>query len=182
VTFSNDLLLNRPANEKVARLADQLTGNQAAFADGRLFDRLSQLMCWDAALFCAWTAKSVEVPSIEANPSASLYTAINAARYSHVFQLNRTVTTAHQLLVLPPGCLVGFIGPAQGNQQRPLRHMMIHIRNGQGAGNKNSCIFSAGSQYGWERIDMGAFFFTDAAANAGTTMVYTPITGNQTFV
>ena len=77
---------------------------------------------------------------------------------------------------LPKGAMIGFINTSDHMR---LRHAMIHVGDGWGAGNKNDCILRKGHSVGWERLDMAAFFLADKGHNNnGTTrMIYQPVTG-----
>jgi hypothetical protein len=53
------------------------------------------------------------------------------------------------------------------------------LRNGWGAGNKNSCVLRAGKDIGWEKLDMTKFLLDDAQFNGNgqTKMIYQPVEG-----
>ncbi|MCP5208483.1 MAG: hypothetical protein H7A01_14855 [Hahellaceae bacterium] len=146
-------------------------------ADLMLYQKLSNMQCWDAALYCAWSAKGVSCADV--NMTSSMFTVTTATNYTRLFGNNvlgstRKVTSLAELMLMPEGCFVGFI-----SNTGVLRHAMLHTSNGHGAGNKSDCIFSDAHTIGWENLDMAHFFGKDKSLNqnATTTMVYAPVTG-----
>ena len=158
-------------------LAESMGKSKAAFKAGTLngpelmlYQKLSSLMCWDAALLCAWAAKGIESGSISLAGGASGI--VQNGSPNPLFANSKPVKTAAELMAMPDGCFVGFINTANGE----LRHVMLHTTNGHGAGNKSGCIFSD-SENCWEELDMGQFFFKDAGNNVNTSIIYTPTNG-----
>jgi hypothetical protein len=137
-------------------------------------------MCWDAMLYCAWAANGINCANVNQAASGFGVVTNNGLNYARIFAAapfaGRVVRTAMELMNLPQGAFVGFVNQ---NDNFRLRHAMIHVGEGFGTGNKNDCIFRAGHAIGWERLDMGAFFFADRDhnGNGGTLMVYQPVTG-----
>jgi hypothetical protein len=111
--------------------------------------------------------------------TASGFNIVTAQNFNRMFGNtgpSRTVHSVAELRALPTGCFIGFILEGLHPQ---LRHVMLHVGNGWGAGNKNDCIFRSGRPAGWERLDLAAFFQADAQfeRNRWTRMVYAPVTG-----
>jgi hypothetical protein len=175
--------------ERTRLLAGDMADARADFVNGGLggprlgmYQRLSLLQCWDASLLCAWAAKGIECD--EMNLAAAMFTVVTAQDYTRIFGDNvlndpqRVVRTADEMRAMPGGCFVGFI-----SNQAPylLRHCMLHLTDGIGAGNKSDCVLTDAHTVGWERLDMTHFFGKDAdhSTNATTTVVYAPVTGQH---
>jgi hypothetical protein len=143
-----------------------------------IYAKLSARMCWDAALLCAWSVKGINCSDVDLAKVAYTVVTDNGRSYGRIFvdEGNHEVTSAGQLLQLPKGAMIGFV---HKTGTKALRHVMIHIGNGWGAGNKNGCVLRAGKEIGWEKLDMAKFFFDDAQydANGQTKMIYMPVTG-----
>src|SRR5690606_3431423 len=135
-----------------------------------LYQKLSSLMCWDAALLCAWAAKGIDSPSISLTGKS--FGIVEDGSPDKLFPTRKKVNSAAELMLMPEGCLVGFINNSTGK----LRLVMRHASNGMGAGNKSGCIFSDSKDV-WEVIDMGQFFFKDSHKNSGTSIIYEPVKG-----
>lgn len=172
---------------RVAALAGEAATGLARFMAGTLsgvdlllFQNLSAPQCWDAALYCAWAAKGVECANLRVNGNPSNFGVTSAQDYSRMFgpAPRPGVATAAQMRAMPAGCFVGFVG-----HNGDLRHAMLHIGNGIGAGNKSGCVLSDanGSGFGWEQLDMTHFFGKDQAlnSNATTAVIYMPCTGQM---
>jgi hypothetical protein len=162
--------------------ADFFAGNALSLTADHLFRLASRLMCWDAALLCAWAAKGIDC---NLNPLANGFDVVTAADYSRIFGQNPWANPANvaadvnQLRAMPLGCFVGFVGGPNGDGVRVLRHCMIHTGNGIGAGNKSDCVLRAAHSVGFELVDMAPFFGADndLNENATTTVIFVPITG-----
>jgi len=87
----------------------------------------------------------------------------------------RMVDDVHQCMQLPEGRFVGFF------RGTSLAHVMLHTKDGWGAGNKNNCVLSDGHPVGvmWELLDMTQFFLKDKNYNNNekVDMFHTPIIG-----
>jgi len=176
-----NLIPNGATPAKRTRLLAEAMGKaQSDFMKGSLrggdlmlYQKLSMMQCWDAALFCAWCAKGIDCADV--NVASSMFTVTSADNYSRIFGNNpRTVTSAAQLMKMPEGCFVGFVSGTG-----VLRHCMLHLSNGMGAGNKSDCVISDAHTIGWEILDMGQFFFKDKNLNANSTtrIIYAPVVG-----
>lgn len=164
------LLAESMGNAKASFMNGTLTGPELS-----LYTKLTSMQCWDAALYCAWSAKGVNCPDVNMNNISFNVTSIN--NYNRIFGANprtRSVDTLHDLMTLPEGCFIGFL-----SNTGVMRHVMIHTSNGHGAGNKSDCILTDGNTAGWELLDMAHFFVKDRNhnGNSHTTMVYMPVTG-----
>ena len=178
-----DGLHHLPANERVSRLANYLFLKRNISMYAEAHRRVTPMMCWDAALYCAWLSGGIDVPLIAANPNATSWSVLGQNKYEGVFKVDqRQVKSIRELERLPPGCLIGFIGRVGGQPNTPmiLRHVMLHINGGLGAGTKNGCIYPASGGGGWEAIDMTEFFGPNAF-NKHTTMVYEPCNGQRVY-
>jgi hypothetical protein len=141
------------------------------------YSLLSSAMCWDAMLLCAGIAQGVNCADLQPYCDSRRigFNIINRHNRRRVFDEASTqdITSVAQMLnTVTPGSFIGFIRP---NDE--IGHAMIYIGNGFAAGNKNDCVFSAGSMFGWERLDLRDFFGVDAARNPGTGMVARPVEG-----
>jgi hypothetical protein len=153
---------------EAARCFDKFVKNTLDGADLLLFQNLSAPQCWDAALYCAWAAKGVECPDLKVNGNPSDFGVTTAQNYTRIFGTKpRTADSIRMLMEMPRGCFVGFVSTTSGL----LRHCMLHISDGWGAGNKSGCVLSAANAagFGWERLDMTQFFLKDANLNANAT-------------
>ena len=140
------------------------------------YSKLSALMCWDAAVLCALAARGIYSHNHQGTNILDTkgFDIVSASNYNKLFpNINNTAGSTTALQNLPEGCFVGFIDYTS----KHLRHVMIHIENGLGAGNKNACIFTKGSVLGWESQDMTAFFSTDSKYNnnQNTFIVYAEV-------
>jgi len=141
-----------------------------------LYERLSNLQCWDAMLLCAWMAKGIHSSAIEEARDAKALGILENQDFGRVFGPGaKRVNSAWELVLVPKGAMVGFVH----NKTRNLRHAMIHVGRGWGCGNKNDCILRSGHTIGWEKLDMQAFFGADARFNGNdmTSMFVVPVTG-----
>jgi hypothetical protein len=156
------------------RTADFATLN--AEKKEHIYAKLSAQMCWDAVLLCAWSVKGIHCSDIDLTRIS--YTVASPNSYSRMFvnENEREVTSARQLMELPKGAMIGFV---YRSGTKTLRHAMVHVGNGWGAGNKNDCILRAGKSIGWEKLDMAKFFFDDKGVNGNdqTKMIYMPVEG-----
>jgi hypothetical protein len=178
-----DGLHHLPANERVASLASFLFTKRNIGMYREVYARVSPMMCWDAALYCAWAAGGIDVPSIQLQQNAREWSVLSAHKFEQIFNVDtHEVTSTRQLERLPPGCLIGFVGRLGGQPTAPeiLRHAMVHIRHGLGAGTKNGCIFPASPGGGWEAVDMTEFF-DGTTFNRHTRMVYVPCNGQRVY-
>jgi hypothetical protein len=143
-----------------------------------IYTKLSARMCWDAVLLCAWSVKGIQCTDVDLTKNAYNVVTENGSSYDRLFVDDKKfeVTSARQLMDLSKGAFIGFAF-ITGN--KVLRHVMIHIGNGWGAGNKNSCVLRAGKDIGWEKLDMTKFFLDDAQFNGNgqTKMIYQPVEG-----
>ena len=168
---------NRAANLAVSAATHPQNNAGVVLA---VYLKLCALMCWDAALYCAWAASSINSTSISQAAGAFGVVQNNGLSYAAIFGVDpltrRSVDSAAKLMLLPKGAFVGFVNLQDQNR---LRHVMIHTGNGWGCGNKNDCVLSAGHTTGWERLDMAAFFLKDAQynGNGNTRMIYFPVQG-----
>lgn len=165
--------------KRVRALAEKMGECGAAFEAGTLrgpqemlYRKLSGLMCWDAALLCAWAAKGIDSASISLTRAS--FNVVENCSPDKLFAKKTKVNSAAELMAMPEGCFVGFINNATGK----LRHVMLHTTNGMGAGSKSGCIFSK-SRNAWEVLDMGQFFFSDSKNNTGNSIIYTPTIGQM---
>jgi hypothetical protein len=141
---------------------------------------LSARMCWDAALLCAWSVKGIHCDRVDLARNAYEVVTDSGRSFTRLFpdQSTRPVRSAAELAALPAGMFIGFVH-GHDTAERRLRHVMIHVGDGWGVGNKNDCILRAGHSIGWERLDMRAFFLADRNFNGNdrTTMICVPIQG-----
>ena len=154
-------------------------GGSLTGTDLLLVQNMSSPQCWDAALYCAWAAKGVECDDVTVNGSRN-YSVTTAQNYTRIFGTNpKTASSIAELMNMPPGCFVGFVD----RTTLALKHCMLHIANGHGAGNKSGCVLRDAnpSGFGWERLDMAKFFTADADlnANANTKIIYQACRGQK---
>ena len=176
---------NAAPGARVAALAGEVAAQFDKFVAGTLsgpdlllFQNMSAPQCWDAALYCAWAAKGVECAGIQVTGNASGFGVATSANYTRIFGTSPgTANTIHELMTMPDGCFVGFVDKTTA----ALKHCMLHLTNGQGAGNKSGCVLSAanGSGFGWEKLDMAQFFTTDRNlnSNGNTKIIFKACTG-----
>jgi hypothetical protein len=163
---------------EVAEQFDKFVDGTLAGADLLMFQNMSAPQCWDAALYCAWAAKGVECANVRVNGNPGDFGVTSFNNYTRIFGTSPpSANTIHELMTMPGGCFVGFVDKTTA----ALKHCMLHISNGQGAGNKSGCVLSAanGSGFGWEKLDMAKFFTTDRNlnTNANTKIIYRACTG-----
>jgi hypothetical protein len=167
--------------ERTRLLGDRMGAAHADFMAGTLagpeltlFQSLSSMMCWDAALYCAWSAKGIECKNIK-----MVYdwggTVVSGNEFGRVFpEPRKTVASTDDLEKIPSACFIGFLRP-----NGVMGHVMLSTGKGFGVGNKNDCVLSDGDKPGFQRLDLRHFFGKDAGKNAGTKMIYAPITGQN---
>lgn len=179
---------------RVARLAREVGEVHARYVQGEglggtevatLYGILSKHMCWDAALLCAWAVNGVKCDGLNLYGKGGGFNILSDYDYGRLFRGKpsrhalKSVTSGKDFITLPVGCFVGFFA-ADGR----LRHVMIHVHKGMGAGTKNDCVLPSGSLFGWELLDMTEYFFTRTdkdpkrrEANTAGFVVYAEITG-----
>jgi len=145
-----------------------------------IYMKLSSMMCWDAALFCAWAANGIHCGVI--NQTRNLFNLVSPTEYTAMFgddpRAARVDEPSQLICHVPVGAFVGFI-----YRKKPyeLRHVMIHTGEGWGCGNKNNCVLSAAhpAGFGWELLDMKEFFYEDRnrLGNTETEMICGPVNG-----
>ncbi len=141
-----------------------------------LYQRLSSMMCWDAAIYCAWSANAVDATG--ASISSSTFNQVSADSYQTLFgNQARKIDSKKDFMALPAGYFIGFVNEANNR----LRHVMISLGAGQAAGNKSDCVLSSGHSIGWEVLDTSDFFGKDSAlnTNASTFMIAEKIRGQK---
>jgi len=164
----------RTANLAIAATKKEQTADGVGLA---LWLKLSELMCWDAALLCASAANGIHSSSV--NLSAKDFHLVEAEQYSAIFpkdsRTTQWVDSRTQLLSLP---VVGFVGFVDQNPANKLRHVMIYTGEGMGCGNKNSCVLRRGLDVGWQHLSLTEFWTdVDFGGSAHTRMIYSPIVG-----
>ncbi len=165
---------SKPPGSRVADLARSVADDHASGISLNLYQRLSLLQCWDAALLCAWSANGIQCAQV--NMTASGFGVIQVNSFSRLFGANPAkVPSIGHLMNLPRGCFIGFV------RKGVLRHVMLHIGQGFGAGNKNDCVLKSGKSVGWEKLDMADFFRPGKSAdhnnNKETDMIYIAVNG-----
>lgn len=141
-----------------------------------LYQKLSSMMCWDAAVYCAWSANAVDVAG--ASISSSTFNQISASKFDTLFgSRTKRIKTRNDFLALPAGYFIGFVNETNGL----LRHVMISLGAGQAAGNKSDCVLSDGHSIGWEVLDTSEFFGKDSNlnTNGSTYMIVDKIAGQK---
>ncbi|MEO6833649.1 MAG: hypothetical protein ABI169_15695 [Chitinophagaceae bacterium] len=112
------------------------------------YGAISLLMCWTAAILCAFKAGSL---------SKLDYIGLNDVVFNRfdrfVKMSDQSVGTAMEMANVPKNCFIGFIEDNGGETK--LIHAMISTGGGWAAGNKNDCI-GLGSAVGWETLNLGA--------------------------
>jgi hypothetical protein len=175
------LTLGLPVNEKAARLAHLLAkARDKPLPTRPLYQRLSAAMCWDAALYCAWKVRAVKTTKISDQNVTSGHLSTNC--YQHIFKpVTNTVHNNAEIMDLPLGCLIGFIGRLNlddPNSGLVLKHVMIYVGNGRAVGSKSHCVFNARGD--WEELELRAFFATEWHQR-GVILVYQPLTGQNLY-
>ena len=170
-----------PVNDDVASLAFSVaaSGGQGDHTD--LYLRLTTLLCWDAAMWCASRRGGVVLPDpdpvYEARPFFSL---IEYGRFDGLFPpAHRThVPTANDVYNIPVGAFVAFFECDPGATPRPkhLRHAMLYCLAGHAAGSHNDTIFPNTGPH-WNTRHLTDFFGTPAYTVGRTHLFYTPCTG-----
>lgn len=173
--------------EEAAKLKDDYFGDRLTSGTSYLlYHNLSTLMCWQSAMFCAWVVNGIHYPQLSL---ARISFPVSKDNYGRLFSNNdlahNQVNSMKEMMSLPVGCFVGFIN----TQTNELRHVMIHIHRGMGAGNKNDCVYLEGQAYGWELLDMTEFFNKSVKVTASngyllgqratTKVVFARITGQN---
>jgi hypothetical protein len=162
----------RAAREKVIT-APGMTKN--------LYRHLSGMICWDAAMMCAWLADAIDI-----NPPLNLsdierrvyhynttptFNIVDTQSYNNLFTRPIPVNTVGAALSMQIGSFIGFV-----NAQNGLKHVMLYCGNGLAAGTNNGCIYDPLPTGGWEVLDLIPFF-TSHHIQSGTRMIHTPIWG-----
>lgn len=168
---------------RTAALALRAAREQHIAAPGmakNLYRRLSALICWDAAMICAWIARGVDLippPGLTQLESdvyyhnASLLDLVTRNSYGNLFTQPGSVNSAAAISGIPDGSFIGFV-----NQQGKLEHVMLYVGNGLAAGANNACIFAKLCVGGWEVLDLN-YFFKSAAFKNGSRMIFTRVFG-----
>ena len=161
--------------ERVSNIAAQLDGAgvDSIGTKGALWTKLSSLMCWDAALYLAWSVKGIDSNKI--SMTSGNFGLVSASEFDGPNQLFHNASVAKDLAEakkMPIGCFVGFV------KDRTLRHCMIHIKDGRVGGTKNKCVIPSASEANiWETFDIAEFF--SHSGNQGTNVIFKPVTLQQ---
>lgn len=168
-------------NDDVASLAFSVAASGGQAGHTALGLRLTQLLCWDAAMWCASRKGGVVLPDPDPVYEArAFFSLIEYGRFDGLFPpAHRThVPTANDVYNIPVGAFVAFFECDPGATPRPknLRHAMLYCLAGNAAGSHNDTIFPNARPY-WNTWHLWDFFDTPAYKVGRTHMFYTPCTG-----
>jgi len=109
--------------------------------------KLSEMMCWDAVLYCIFKADA-----IKKNLADKLIGKAYTEDSSDYMEADCTIVgSAGEMMKVPQGSLLGFFRE-EGNNST-LIHAMLATGAGCAAGNKNGCV-GIGGAVGWEILDI----------------------------
>jgi hypothetical protein len=160
-----------PVSSRVAEFCKFVAAHPRGLATKGLYNHVSPMMCWDAALYCAWKVGAIHTSAINERPRTSSGI-LGPNHYDHFFTDTTPIEEA-DVAGLPKGCMLGFID----NTGR-LIHVMIYTGNGKAVGSNNGSVF--GQEYNaFQKLDLADFFSSDARTQRGITMVAQPLTGQR---
>lgn len=146
-----------------------------------LYRLISGMTCWDSAMMVAWFAGGIDLdprPDLRAMGERAYnrnvapgFNLVDTHRYNNLFDRPIPVNTVGEAVSLRLGSFIGF-----KDAQNGLKHVMLYCGNGLAAGSNNGCIYDPLPTGGWEVLDLIPFFGSHHI-QAGTRMIYTPITG-----
>jgi hypothetical protein len=172
-----------PVPDDVASLAFSVAASGGSGAHQNLYLRLSTLICWDAAMWCASRKGGIVLPDPDSYyQGLADFMLIRTAGFDSLFPTNQCVhvPTPNDVYNIPKGAFVGFFRVHPGTPPRPkeLRHVMIYCLAGQVAGSRNATIFPT-SQGNWETVHLADFFKTPAhtITENQTHIFYSPVSG-----
>jgi hypothetical protein len=150
--------------DEVAEFARDIAG---VGPDNPVWVELSNEMCWDAVVSCAYKAGG-----LSRDEFTGLYRHITIDNYArYVSRTDPVVRNAADMRTVPPGAFLGFVDCSTNR----LAHAMLCVGHGYAAGTKNKCIAEMGKPIGWEILDLAIklpFVREDVGTVRGRQVVY----------
>jgi len=111
------------------------------------YAKLSDLLCWDAVIYCAYKSGAISKSKF-----ITLCEYIRNMKFSaFIAEDDPMISSMADMQKVPLGSFLGFFA-MYGNQYK-LVHTMIAVGSGCAAGNKNISI-GLGNSSGWEILDL----------------------------